>query len=154
MHNGREMGKCSEMLEKGRILLRITWFSISKTTKTTVYVSFVIFLVGFGSFELGRLSVSKALKTPITIEEGGVAWNDREAPAGRSASGITQAEATSSPEGFEKTGMYVGSKSSRIFHLPTCPGAKRLKDENKIWFTTKEEALKNGYTAAANCKGI
>lgn len=49
---------------------------------------------------------------------------------------------------------YVASKSGTKYHLPWCPGAKQIKEENKVWFATKTDAEKAGYTPAANCKGI
>ncbi len=49
---------------------------------------------------------------------------------------------------------YVGSKNSNVYHLPDCPGAKRIKEENKRCFSSKEEAEKAGYRPAANCPGI
>lgn len=52
------------------------------------------------------------------------------------------------------TGTYVGSKGGTKYHLPTCSGAKRIKEENKVWFSTKEEAMAAGYTPAANCPGL
>lgn len=51
-------------------------------------------------------------------------------------------------------GQYVGSKKGSKYHLPWCAGAKAIKEENKIWFASKEEAEKAGYTPAGNCKGI
>jgi hypothetical protein len=51
-------------------------------------------------------------------------------------------------------GKYVGSKTGTKYYLPTCSGAKRIKDENKRWFVSKEDAEKDGYTAAANCPGL
>lgn len=51
-------------------------------------------------------------------------------------------------------GSYVGSKSSHKFHLPWCSGAQRMSEVNKVWFTSKEEALAAGYSPAANCPGI
>lgn len=51
-------------------------------------------------------------------------------------------------------GVYVASKSGTKYHLPTCAGAKQIKEENKIYFNTKEEAESAGYTPASNCKGI
>lgn len=50
--------------------------------------------------------------------------------------------------------QYVASKNGKVFHLPWCPGAKRIKEENKIWFSSKEEALALGLKPAANCDGI
>lgn len=46
---------------------------------------------------------------------------------------------------------YVGSKNSNVYHLPDCPGAKRIKEENKRCFSSKEEAEKAGYRPAKNC---
>jgi hypothetical protein len=51
-------------------------------------------------------------------------------------------------------GRYVASKNGSAYHLPWCSGAARIKEENKIWFATKEEAEAAGYRAASNCKGI
>jgi len=51
-------------------------------------------------------------------------------------------------------GTYVGSKTGKIYHLPWCSGAKRIKEENKIWFSSKTEAEQSGYAPAGNCKGI
>lgn len=49
---------------------------------------------------------------------------------------------------------YVASKNGTKYHLPTCSGAKRIKEENKIWFDSKTEAEQAGYEPAKNCKGI
>lgn len=50
--------------------------------------------------------------------------------------------------------QYVGSKNSDVYHLPNCPGAKRINEENKRCFSSKKEAEKAGYRAAKNCPGI
>lgn len=45
-----------------------------------------------------------------------------------------------------KTGMFVASKNSKIYHLPDCNFAKRIKDKNKIWFKSAKEAEERGYS--------
>ena len=45
-----------------------------------------------------------------------------------------------------KTGMFVASKNSKVYHLPSCQYAKRIKDENKIWFGSAKEAREKGYS--------
>ncbi|HYF29320.1 MAG TPA: Ada metal-binding domain-containing protein [Candidatus Paceibacterota bacterium] len=52
------------------------------------------------------------------------------------------------------SGTYVASKSGTKYHLPSCSGAKRIKEENKVWFATKEAAEAAGYAPAANCPGL
>jgi hypothetical protein len=49
---------------------------------------------------------------------------------------------------------YVASKSGTKYHLPTCLGARSITEANKVWFSTKAEAEKAGYSPARNCKGI
>jgi methylphosphotriester-DNA--protein-cysteine methyltransferase len=52
------------------------------------------------------------------------------------------------------TGAYVASRTGTKYYLPTCGTAKRIKDENKVWFATKADAEKAGYEPATNCKGL
>ncbi|MFM2381669.1 MAG: hypothetical protein RLZZ76_436 [Candidatus Parcubacteria bacterium] len=49
---------------------------------------------------------------------------------------------------------YVASKKGTKYHLLWCSGAKTIKEENKLYFGSKEEAEKAGYGPASNCKGI
>lgn len=121
-------------------------------TNTDIVLSGLIIVVSIASFSLGRLSVpdsfspknqeSQAL-SPIM---GETAPNIRIETASSTNTTVPDANVT------EK--RYVASKSGTKYHLPWCGGAKQIKEENKIWFSTKEEAEKAGYTPAANCKGI
>ena len=45
-----------------------------------------------------------------------------------------------------KTGIFVASKNSKIYHKPDCKYVKRIKEENKIWFQSAKEAKDRGYT--------
>lgn len=49
---------------------------------------------------------------------------------------------------------YVASKSGTKYYLPTCTGVKRIKEENKVWYPTEEEARAAGLTPASNCPGL
>lgn len=52
-----------------------------------------------------------------------------------------------------KTGAFVASKNSKIYHSSNCQYVKRIKEENKIWFQSIEEAEKKGYEAHSCIKG-
>jgi len=54
----------------------------------------------------------------------------------------------------ETTGeyMYVGSKESDKYHLPTCRYAKEIAAENLIKFKDKADAESKGYTPCGVCK--
>lgn len=43
--------------------------------------------------------------------------------------------------------VFVGSKNSRKYHSPSCSYAKRIKPENRVCFSGKEDAEKRGYVA-------
>lgn len=117
----------------------------AKEHKSDLFVASVIFLTGLGSFGLGRLSAVIPQKPPLRIipAENPDHTTSKSAPAGLAASGVSMA-----------TGKYVGSISGSAYHLPWCSGALRIKESNKIWFQTKEEAEQKGYKPAGNCSGL
>ena len=49
---------------------------------------------------------------------------------------------------------YVASKSGTKYYLPSCSGASRIKEENKVWFASVEEAKARGLEPASGCKGL
>lgn len=80
------------------------------------------------------------------------------------AEATTESEATTAAEnqanqaaGMERTALkigekqesgqcpFVGSRNSNKYHLATCAVAKRIKQENRICFASKEDAEKRGY---------
>lgn len=59
-----------------------------------------------------------------------------------------------SPDVPVATGTYVASKNGSKYYLPSCSGAGRIKEENKVWFQTVEDAVAAGYTPANACPGL
>jgi len=57
-----------------------------------------------------------------------------------------------SSEASKTTGKYVASKSGGKYHLPDCRYAKKMKEENKIWYGSKEEAEADGKDSCGVCK--
>jgi len=109
-----------------------------------LYLVLIILLVGLASFGIGRLSVEESRHESIRIEY----------PAhGKTVEQVASA-ARPVPSAESSEGKYVASKNGTKYHLPWCASAKRIKEENKIWFDSVEEAQKAGYAAAANCPGL
>lgn len=52
-----------------------------------------------------------------------------------------------SSKNTEKRGkrMFVASKNSKIFHKADCSYAQKIKEENKVWFESPEEATNKGF---------
>lgn len=51
-------------------------------------------------------------------------------------------------------GDLVASKSGTRVYYIWCSGVNRIKPENRRYFATLEEALKEGYKPASNCPGL
>lgn len=45
----------------------------------------------------------------------------------------------------EAVKRYVASKNSKVFHKPDCSFAAKIKEENKVWFSSIEEAESKGF---------
>lgn len=112
------------------------------------------------SFGLGRWSMAvknqqSSVPMAVTLEQRP---NVTETTTSKPQEGQTQASSTKQQSIIAPvsttSARYVGSRSGTKYHLLTCPGAKQIKESNKIFFTTKEDAQKAGYTPAGNCKGI
>lgn len=48
---------------------------------------------------------------------------------------------------------YIGNINSQIFHYENCRfGGKRIKEVNRIYFDTRDEAIASGYRPCQVCK--
>jgi hypothetical protein len=117
------------------------------------FYSMLILLVAGSAFGLGRMSVKDAVvkdDQAVSLIEQAFSTSTSKTAATSSAAAVSLAEM---PEEKVSTAV-VGSKSGTKYHLPDCPGAKRIKPENLITFASIEEAEAAGYTPASNCKGL
>lgn len=105
---------------------------------------FLFSLVAFLSFGLGWLSKIESQKTPVTVE-----YSFEASPESMRGSSVNFNEEIS-----KDVGVVLGSKNGSVYHLPWCPGAKQINEENKVWFETRKEAELSGYSPAKNCKGL
>lgn len=110
-----------------------------------IFAVLLIIFVGFASFGLGRLSVLENSQPEITIEK---------TTLGSRESAASFAAVQGQEESIPGEGAVVASRSGKAYHYPWCSGAKRIKEENKITFSTIAEARSAGYEPAKNCKGL
>lgn len=114
--------------------------------KKDLYLAIIVILVAIISFGLGRLSKIREEKTPIIIENA----LSNTLSASSSSVKIDPNKATA-----DKSEMiFVASKNGKKYYFIWCESAKIIKDQNRVWFSSKEEAEKAGYEPAANCKGL
>lgn len=51
----------------------------------------------------------------------------------------------------ETQNSYTANKNSGIFHFSECSSAKKMKDANKVFYSSREEALAAGYVPCERC---
>lgn len=127
-------------------------FEWIKTNNKELYLSAVIILVATISFGLGRLSKIREEKTPITIENVGTST---EIIANASNKNVTEKMLEQNFGNIsESPKIFVASRNGKKYYYAWCESANVIKEQNRIWFATKDAAEKAGYQPAANCKGL
>ncbi len=99
-------------------------------------------------FLRGEISQSKPLvvSIPALIEPSGT--TDTAGPRQEvEAGGVERVASQSNEKQVVGSCPLVGSRNSNKYHLSTCAVAKRIKPENKVCFSSKEDAEKRGYIA-------
>ncbi len=120
---------------------------IKQQERPLVWLGFLL-LTNLLAFGLGRLTILVGESEPITVDYQPQVMASQVAQV---APATTQEKPKVS---LGKVTQLVASKSGTKYHLPNCPGAKQIKESNKIFFASVEEAIRAGYTPAANCPGL
>lgn len=107
--------------------------------RNDLFIASIIFFTGLSGFGLGRLSVDLKTNPPLSV----VQRVDKQT-----------SEANHQDHPSTTDAQVVASRNGITYYYPWCSGAKRIKEENKIWFVTKETAQKAGLKLAANCFGL
>jgi hypothetical protein len=87
--------------------------------------------VEINGHDLAQMLVDKGYAKKIIIPNGASA-----APASSQSS---------------SAGGFVASKSGKVFHKPTCLHAKRIQDNTKVTYRTREEAINSGKRPCQTC---
>jgi hypothetical protein len=68
--------------------------------------------------------------------------------------GTSQAAAAAAAVSASVAHNYVASKTGSKYYTPDCAAAKRIKEQIKVWFATKQAAEAAGLTPSTSCKGL
>jgi hypothetical protein len=119
-----------------------------------------IILIAAISFEAGFLHGQKNKQESVIVNKAAsidIASANTDKNQTKSSSAKTTS-ANSKPTSTDITTQpdkqkcaFVASKNSDKFHLPTCRYAQNIKPENKICFSSKEEAESRGFQGAKCC---
>lgn len=107
----------------------------------------IIILVGSASFGLGRLS--NRSQGELKIE-----YTEPPMPAVLGTQAIIEEVVKPAPNPIKVVlpkVYFASSRGNKYYHLG-CSGGKTLKEENKIYFNSAEEAERAGYELSSSCK--
>ncbi len=107
-----------------------------------IFVGLLVIFVSMASFSLGRLS---------KIFDERPEFNFRDV--------LVQEEKIPLSSSLEKRGIVqtnvsniVATKSGQKYYFIWCKGVENLKEKNKVYFATEDDAKRAGKTLANNCK--
>ena len=121
-----------------------------------------IVLIAAISFEAGFLHGQKNKQEPVVVNKTATielaSANTTQGQTNTSTNNTKTAPADNKTASVENTATdstqkcaYVASKNSNKYHLPTCRYAQNIKPENKVCFSSKEEAEGRGFQGAKCC---
>lgn len=138
--------KCQDMLTKIGNIVKYFW-DLIRANFDGIFVACLLVLCSIISFNLGRISALE--KTPLKFETDANIFNAVENSKNKA---VNSPDVSTSINKIQTDPRVVVSKNSDKYHFSWCSGAKRIKEENKIWFNSTQEAERAGYTLAANCQ--
>jgi len=124
-----------------------------KSRQYHIFLATCIGLISIISYNLGQINSLK--KTPVSIKESAGLKADifdathNQQPATNTANDTGNPNIKAPSQKLDT--RVVVSKNSDKYHYSWCSGAKRIKPENQIWFTSAQEAENRGYVLAGNC---
>ena len=63
----------------------------------------------------------------------------------------TSTDTSSSDTSSSAAGTYIGNLNSHKFHYPTCKSVGKMSEKNKVTFSSRNDAINQGYSPCNNC---
>ena len=116
-----------------------------KRYQRDIWTGLCLALIGWSAYNVGV--IRGHLTTSILVQEGTI--SEQVIPELRAQAVPEQASAS-----VRTDPRVVVSKSStsKKYHYTWCASGQKIKEENKLWFASAQEAQAAGYTLAGNCQ--
>lgn len=138
----------NQISKKNFFALKIKDFWLKYGEKSILAIG--IILIALVSFEAGFLRGQKDQKGSVIVNQAACAPCPKNEESKTSANSQDKTD-TQKPSLEDKNCAFVASKNSNKYHLQTCQFAQKIKPENRICFSSKEEAGSRGYQGAKCC---
>lgn len=122
------------------------FIKIVKTHQNHIFLATCMLMVAIISFNIGKINSLE--RATITFTSGVDTYTSESKPLPTKQ---VAGESTTTHQAPKLDLRVVASKNSDKYHFVWCSSAKRIKEENKLWFINEAEAQKAGYTLAGNC---
>lgn len=96
----------------------------------------------------GKSAVSKAM---VQTTQYAVASN-AVAAVTATATAVTTTANHNSAANTTWSVSYIGNANNMKFHKANCASVKKMADHNKVYLSSRQEAIDGGYVACKNCK--
>ncbi|MEK7069408.1 MAG: Ada metal-binding domain-containing protein [Patescibacteria group bacterium] len=113
---------------------------IESNTGKDILTIIIIILVGLGSFGLGRLS-KEPKNDGLRVEY-----------AGDGANVIKAINEPKTDLNQNNNGIFFASNKGSKYYSLGCSAGKTIKQENRVYFNTREEAERAGYALSSSCR--
>lgn len=119
-----------------------------KSQQYSIFLGVCILLISAISYNIGRINALQKTPLKISTEEA------NQANIFKSAAQESKTPKTTATKTLPTDLRVVVSKKSttKKYHYVWCSGAQRIKEENRLWFNSAQEAESAGYTLAGNCQ--
>ncbi len=122
-----------------------------------IMVVLVVILVGLGAFELGRLSKTGS-SSGIKIEYNGQTEPANVISALKTSNLLSKPKTVLKEESTDATtepatlkNFFASTRGTKYYPVG-CTAGNTLKQENRIYFATREDAEKAGYVLSSSCR--
>lgn len=117
-------------------------FFVNNTSSILYLISFL--LIGIISYRIGSNQKLNNLEANISIIYPNESAIIKETSESKDNNDVIS--------NISSSKSIIASKSGKVYYTADCSGSNRIKDENKVYFQTKEEAQSVGLTLSKTCK--
>ena len=119
-----------------------------------------IIIISLGSFFLGRNSTTNNTTSQVSIIGAGGVVNQNNSSKYTKTTPYTQNDSSNNMMGDSNTiadtniyvkGNYLASRRGKKYYPIDCPASQNIKESNRIYFKTANEAESKGYTLSTSC---
>lgn len=126
-----------------------------KRHRGRLWTALCLALSAWSAYNLGLIHASRGARplqdaAVFRVREGNVPQSGTRSPE-RSGRGSEQGSTKPAVDRTDTRVVVSKSSSSKKYHHAWCPGAKQIKEANRIWFPSAQAAQAAGYALAGNC---